>query len=308
MALVFVLLAGSSPSRALDTINVSYPSPAPFYIPVAVAIHQGLFREHNLDVKLIVTRSEVDRAALVSGDIDFTLRIGSTILSSARGLPVRTIFLTTLKPFWSLVVRPEIDSVTQLKGKVLGSGGIAGAHYGTSKIILRKHGVDPDKEVTLKFVGPGERIPALLSKSIDGVLMDYGEALRARKLGLKLLVNAADHYSLVSAGIGASQKILRERPDLTKRFLRAQLQGLRFMRERRDRTIDAMASFLKVDKEIAEGVYQLSANNFTKDGMLDDAALKPLVDDQLAGVSPREQSLAQLFDFSLLQQVLKEGR
>jgi len=175
-------------------------------------------------------------------------------------------------------------------------------------VILRKHGIDPDKEVTLKFVGPGERIPAVLSKSVDGVLMDYGEALRARKMGLKLLLNAADHYSLVSAGIGASQKTLRERADLTKRFIRAQIQGLRFMRERRDRTVDAMASFLQTDKEIADGVYQLAFNNFTKDGMLDDAGLKPLVDDQLAGINPKDTPLSQLFDFTLLQQILKEGR
>lgn len=299
---------GSTHLAALDTIHVSYPSPAPFYIPVAVALHQSFFREQNLDVKLIVTRAEVDRAALISDDIDFTLRIGSTILSAARGLPVRTIFLTTLKPFWSLVVRPEISSVAELKGKVIGSGGVAGSHYVTSKVILRKHGIDPDKEVTLKFVGPGERIPAVLAKSIDGVLMDYGEALRARKMGLKLLLNAADYYSLASAGIGASQKTLRERPELTKRFIRAQLQGLRFMRERRDRTVDAMASFLKTDKEIADGVYQLAVGNFTKDGILDEAALKPLVDDQLAGINPKDTPLSQMFDFSLLQQILKEGR
>ena len=309
VTIAMLLGAGSSSNlAALDTINVSYPSPAPFYIPVAVAIHQGFFRDQNLDVKLIVTRAEVDRAALISGDIDFTLRIGSTILSAARGLPVRTVFLTTLKPFWSLVVRPEVNSVAELKGKVIGSGGIAGSHYGTTKVILRKHGLDPDKEVTLKFVGPGERIPAVLSKSIDGVLMDYGEALRARKMGLKLLLNAADHYSLASAGVGVSQKNMRERPELTKRFLRAQLQGLRFLREQRDRTVNAMASFLKTDKEIADGVYQLSVNNFTKDGMLDDASLKPLVDDQLAGINPKEAPLAQMFDFNLLQQILKESR
>jgi hypothetical protein len=42
--------------------------------------------------------------------------------------------------------------------------------------------------------------------------------------------------------------------------------------------------------------------------MLDDAELKPLVDDQLAGVNPKDPPLSQLFDFSLLQQLVKEGR
>jgi len=89
LTIVIWLWAGGSSSLALDTINVFYPGPAPFYIPVAVAIHQGFFSEQNLAVKLIVTRAEVDRAALSSGDIALTLRIGSTILSAARGLPIR---------------------------------------------------------------------------------------------------------------------------------------------------------------------------------------------------------------------------
>jgi hypothetical protein len=191
--------AGSATNlAAVDTIHVSYPSPARFYMPVNVALRQGFFRERNLQVKSIVTRAEVDHAALISGDIDFTFPIGSTILSSARGLLVRTIFLTTLSPFWSLVVRPVI--------------------------------------------------------------------------------------------------------------IRAQLQGLRLMRERRDRTVDARANFLKLDKDIADGAYQLTVGNFTKNGMLDDAALKPLVNDQLAGINPIDAPLSQMFDFSLLPQMLKEAR
>jgi ABC-type nitrate/sulfonate/bicarbonate transport system substrate-binding protein len=89
LTIVIWLWAGGSSSLALDTINVSYPGPAPFYIPVAVAIHQGFFSEQNLAVELIGTRAEVDRAALSSGEIALTLRIGSTILSAARSLPIR---------------------------------------------------------------------------------------------------------------------------------------------------------------------------------------------------------------------------
>jgi hypothetical protein len=70
--MVFLLWAGSSPGLALDTLKVSYPSPAPFYKSVAVALHHVVFCEQNLDVKLIVTRAKVDRAALISGDIDST--------------------------------------------------------------------------------------------------------------------------------------------------------------------------------------------------------------------------------------------
>ena len=41
--------------------------------------------------------------------------------------------------------------------------------------------------------------------------------------------------------------------------------------------------------------------------MLNDAALKPLVDDQLASINPKEATSSQMFDFSALQQILNEG-
>ena len=104
--LLLSLMPLAAPALALDQATISYPGPSPFYIPVEVARQRGFFRDQNLDIKLIVTKSEVDRAALVSEDIDYTLRASSTVLSAARGLPVRMLFVSTVKPFWALVGAP----------------------------------------------------------------------------------------------------------------------------------------------------------------------------------------------------------
>ena len=68
---------------------VSYAGPTVTFLPAEVARRRGFLREQNLDFKLLLTRSEVDRAALVSGGVDYTLRAGSSFVSAARGLPVR---------------------------------------------------------------------------------------------------------------------------------------------------------------------------------------------------------------------------
>ncbi len=50
MTIAILLGAGGSTHlAALDTIHVSYPSPAPFYIPVTIALHHGFFREQHSD-------------------------------------------------------------------------------------------------------------------------------------------------------------------------------------------------------------------------------------------------------------------
>ncbi|MGE5819222.1 MAG: ABC transporter substrate-binding protein [Deltaproteobacteria bacterium] len=291
---------------ALESIAVSYQGPGVFNLPVELAVQRGFFRDQNLDVKLIMTRPDIDRTALFTGDIDYSLRGSSTVLSAARGLPIRMLFVGTLKPFWALVVRPEVNSVKELKSKVLGVAGLAGGHHVATRLILREYGLDPDKDVAYKVIAAGSRIPALMSGAMDAGLLEYAEAFRAKKSGFKILLNAADHYTVLNWGVGVNIKKLREQPDQVKRFLIGNVMGLRFVRENRNLFVEAMVNRLKLDRETAEGVYQLSINNFTKEGTMEEAALKAVVNQQLAEAKLKEVPLSQVTDFTLLQQALKE--
>src|SRR5215472_15863616 len=132
-----ILFAGVSSADALDEVIVSYAGPTVTFLPGEVARQRGFFREQNLDIKLLLTRSEVDRAALVSGSVDYTLRAGSSFVSAARGLPVRIVLLGTVKPFWGLVVRPHVKSVAELKGKIDGHSGVARLAARFRKIHLK---------------------------------------------------------------------------------------------------------------------------------------------------------------------------
>ncbi len=80
------------------------------------------------------------------------------------------------------------------------------------------------------------------------------------------------------------------------------------MRENRQATIDILMRWIKLEREAAEAIYQLSINNFTRDGTVEESVLKPVIDQQLAESKVKEVPLSQVADFSLLHQVLKEGR
>ena len=122
------------------------------------------------------------------------------------------------------------------------------------------------------------------------------------------MLNAADDYYSINWAVGSNLKKLREQPEQVKRFLRANVKGLKYMRENRDVALETMMSWLKVDREMAEGTYQLSINNYTKDGTVDEATLKLLVEQQLAEFGIKIEKLSQVVDFTLLHQVLKEAR
>ena len=284
---------------------VSYAGPSVTFLPAEIARQRGFMREQNLDVKLLLTRSEVDRAALVSGGIDYTLRAGSSFVSAARGLPVRIVLLGTMKPFWGLVVRPDVKSVQELKGKSMAVPGLLGSQHISAKFILKHYGLDPDKDIVYRIVETGARIAAMSSGSIDSSMMDYGEAFRAKKAGFKLLVNAADLHGLLAGGLAVNIKKLREQPEQIKRVLKAMTQALKYIQENPEGTQQVMMNWLKLDRDMAADIYQMAKNNYTKNGMIEESMLNSLVTAMLAEAGIKGVAPSQLTDFTLLQQVLK---
>ena len=301
----FLSLACPRPAVALEEVIVSYAGPTVTFLPAEVARQRGFLREQNLDIKLLLTRSEVDRAALISGSVDYTLRAGSSFVSAARGLPVRIVLLGTMRPFWGLVVRPEVKSVTELKGKSVGVPGLLGSQQVSAKFIFKHYGLDPDKDVVYRIVDTGSRIAAVLSGSIDSSMMDYGEAFRAKKAGLKMLVNAAELHGLLAGGLAVNIKKLKEQPDQVRRMLKAMTQALKYMQDNPEGTQQVMMSWLKLDREMAADIYQMARNNYTKNGMVEESMLNSLVTTMLAEAGIKGVTVSQLVDFSLLQQALK---
>ena len=293
------------PALSLEEIMVSYAGPTVTFLPAEVARQRGFLREQNLDMKLLLTRSEVDRAALVSGGVDYTLRAGSSFVSAARGLPVRIVFLGTMKPFWGLVVRPETKSVRELKGKSVGVPGLLGSQQISAKVIFKHYGLDPDKDVVYRVVDSGTRIAGMLSGAIDSSMMDYGEAFRAKKVGLKFLVNAADVHALLAGGLAVNIRKLKEQPDQVRRMLKAMTQALKYIQENPEGTQQVMMSWLKLDREMAAEIYQMAINSYTKNGMVEEAMLNSLVTSMLAEAGIKGVNVSQLTDFTLLQQALK---
>ena len=303
--LTILALIRPAQSSALEEVMASFAGPTVTFLPAEVARRRGFMREQNLDVKLLLTRSEVDRAALASGNVDYTLRAGSSFVSAARGLPIKIVLLGTMRPFWGLVVRPEVKSVSELKGKSMGVPGLLGSQQISAKFILKHFGLDPDRDVIYRVVDTGTRIAAMQAGTIDSSMMDYGEAFRAKKVGLKFLVNAADLHGLIAGGLAVNFKKLKEQPDQVRRMLKAMTQALRYIQENPEGTQQIMMGWLKLDREMAVDIYQMAKNNYTKNGMVDEPTLNSLVGTMLAEAGIKNVAPSQLVDFTLLQQALK---
>jgi ABC-type nitrate/sulfonate/bicarbonate transport system substrate-binding protein len=130
-------------------------------------------------------------------------------------------FLNSLQ--YRLVVRPEIRTVADLKGKHVGVAGFGlGAHRG-AQIMLAKLGLNPDTEVTmLQIGGDPTRMAALLAGTIDGSVFNPPLYKRALEGGMRVLANIEDmEFPVQASALVTTDRFTKKNYDLTRRAARS---------------------------------------------------------------------------------------
>ena len=156
-------LTSPRPSAAqLKKIRFSTTSIAVTEMQFRIAQLKGFYREEGLDLETLLIRGSVGMQALIGGSVDYASAAGSIIAAGVRGAPVRLVLIVNAKPQFDLVGQPEIKSVQQLKGKVIGISSRGGAVDLLTQLILTQHGVTPNKDVTSIVIGTPEELATAL--------------------------------------------------------------------------------------------------------------------------------------------------
>src|SRR5215475_3594014 len=130
--LFFLIIASSSALAQLKKIRFSTTSIAVTELQFRIAHLKGFYREEGLDLETLLIRGSVGMQALIGGSVDYASAAGSIIAAAVRGVPVRLVLIVNSKPQFDLVGRPEVKTVQQLKGKVIGISSRGGAGNGSA--------------------------------------------------------------------------------------------------------------------------------------------------------------------------------
>src|SRR5215831_18112933 len=131
-------------AQAPAKVKIGLPDFSISFLSVKVAQFQGFYQTEGLDAELIRISNPVAMIALMNKEIDYAGSTGSVLASAVRGLPLRVVMYSLRTPFHALLVKPEIKSLQEIKGKVIGVA------TGTTEGILRAmmvHAGLADKDV-----------------------------------------------------------------------------------------------------------------------------------------------------------------
>src|SRR4026208_179851 len=216
-----------------DKIRVGYGSLSASYAAIWVAGEARLFQKNGIDAEVLYLESALVRTALITGDIAIGGMSGTTMagprLQGADPIIIAS-FLNSLQ--YRLVVRPEIKTVAQLKGKRVGVAGFGlGAHRG-APIMLSKLGLNPDTEVVmLQIGGDPTRMVALLNGTIDATVFNPPLHNRAVEAGMRILANIEDMgFAVQASALVTTERFIKKNHDLTRRAVRSIIESIHFVK------------------------------------------------------------------------------
>lgn len=195
-----------------------------------VAEKMGYFAEEGLDVRWEGTKGGTDCTRLVAtGAADFGYPSEMIMsISIQSGMDIVNVFQIDQMNVFDFGVRPDsgLTRLEQLKGKTIALGSASWAVI--CDPILRAAGLDPEKDV--KYISVGEqRAQAVLAERADALLTWEMEWQLWRDQGIELGIIYGDpRFHVQGNCYCASRKMVKERPDIIEKFLRASTKGLVF--------------------------------------------------------------------------------
>ncbi|TAJ93128.1 ABC transporter substrate-binding protein [bacterium] len=256
-----LLLARPLPVRSADNMIVGVAGPAVNMVYSFVARDAGLWQKYGIDARVVVFEagSLLAQAAL-SGEVKISVSSGpATIASRTQGADTIIVAACVNTLPYSMVAAKGITRWDQLRGKKIAISRLGSGTDTAVRLVLKKFGLDPAKDVTIVQLGTQpSRFQALVAGAIDATIISPPLDLAAKKQGYQILVNIAElGIPYPQQVIETTDRFTRENPQTVKNFLKGFIEGVRYAATHKDETKKIITKYLKTaDPEILEATYQ----------------------------------------------------
>ena len=244
--------------------GVSTLSPT-LWIPY-VAKDAKLFEKNGLDVELVLLRGSGQTSqAMVAGSLfASSVALPAVMLANLNGADLVNVAHGIAVQSSKLMVKPEIRKVEDLKGKKIGISSLGSAGDLLFGYVLRKYGIDTNREVIWLAVGnTGERLQALLNGAVDAADLTYPADVQAERRGFRVLLDARKEIVYPTASVVTRRKTIREDRETVMRVVRSYVEGIAFLKRNKDFSQKVLAKYFRTsDPEYLEGAYTIFKEDF----------------------------------------------
>lgn len=234
---LFVLLP---PNGSAETVRTVVPRATLNYLSIPVAEVKEFFRDQGLENQTIVIPGSTAIAALVSGNVDYSGAGGTGMRAALRGAPIKAVMFQTEKVTWYLLAAADIQKISDLKGKRVAVGTIGDTQDTLITMLVEREGIS-GRDITRIAMPSRNTLNTILSLktgAFSAAVVNADESLLGEKEGLRTLAFVGDLFPYPFQGFVATDKMIAERPNDIKRWLRAMARALIFIRDKPEEAAD----------------------------------------------------------------------
>jgi NitT/TauT family transport system substrate-binding protein len=307
-ALFATLLAVAGTAWANETIHVGKAVPQAFsFALLDVGIQQKLFDAEGIDVESIgMGGGPKVIQAMTAGSLDIGLDSGPDLATIVKGAPIKGVAAMAGPPLDTTITvgaQQPIHTVADLKGKRIGVSSKTALLGWLITQVSREQGWGNDGIVEIESGGVTTSWAMVKTGDLDGLGVDLGSALQAQARGdARVVVTfgdvVKDFHNYV---IFATDKLIAEKPELVRSFLRAWFRSVDFANSDKSTTVRIIADLLKMDPKIVAQVYDIQMPMYSRTGRFDPKALAVLARSYVeTGNLPSEPEMSKLYTEAFL--------
>jgi NitT/TauT family transport system substrate-binding protein len=240
-ALTLTACGGSGGSASGGVTNktdltVTFGTNSPSTSPLWLAISEGFFKKHGLNVKALQATSNVGATAVVSGAADIYYGEATTSFQAvAQSQPLKIVGALRVLNDFKFYTLPSINSVDQLKGKSVAISAAGDSTELSTRLAFSELNASAG-DVTLVPTGTSSnRLAALISGRMAGTLLTEPTATKAKEKGMHLILDQTKEPFLGSA-ITVSQNFAKQNPKTIVSFLEALVDAVNFLQNPANQT------------------------------------------------------------------------
>lgn len=278
--------APTPPSYPSEKLLIGLPAPNAVYWDIFVAMEKGFFKEENLEAEIVLTRSSAGAIQqLAANSINLSASTPDVLIAAhSKGAEnLKVLFTAANKLPWSLVVKSDISSYADLKGKTMGISALKGGETALTKRLLKQHGLNTD-DVDMRIVGATpEKYAALQNGSVQAAVLFQPTDFVALQAGFKRLAYFTELDQQYPFPVYSVDTTWASQNDRGLRTARALVQAHRWLYNPANRAeaVKVLESAAKVTPEAGEFTYKLffeELNSYTLEGEYDTKGMQTMIE------------------------------
>jgi NitT/TauT family transport system substrate-binding protein len=281
---------------------IALPYPTMTFLPLLVAEEKGFFSAEGVSAHCVQVQAHGGQtlAQLVDrGEVGFLCSLTNAmeaVLGHAHAL--KFLCATTLTKF-PCVARPEIQTIADLKGKKVMSGG--GRSNTDFRFLCSRYGLRPGVDVEVVQGDSVGRAKAFEDPTISAVFARSQFLYWGTKAGFKPLYYPDPGMGWYEGGLAAGVALIQQQPETVQKVVTAVVRATEYLKTHEQEAIEvALKRIPNLSRDEAEGNFKILRQGFVGE-------LEPSVIDYMATVvgtiksTDRRVTLEEVTDLSFLR-------